>query len=547
MSLTLARLLQSLGEALAAAGDRAQAAQRFAEALDLRLRIADAPGESETRLARARFLRDGGDLHAALDDAARAVEILEREESQVGDLERRATFRATNRDTFVTWIDILLGLDELEPGTGRDAQAFEASERWRARSLRELVERGEPGGEAAAGPISLAAIQSGVLDAESLLLSYCLGERRSYLFAVSAGDLRIFRLPPRATIEALARRAYELTAESALRTRRYDAERAAAELSRLVLAPVAAELAGRRLLIEGDGVLQYVPFAALPDPSAPGALLVERHEIVLVPSAATVAALRARSRPAAPRSAAILADPVFSVTDPRVSQRAASDPRVSRRAAGDPRVSQRVAGDLVRSASDVGLAGFDRLPFTRREADEIGKLAPDALSALGFAATRELALSPALADFRIVHFATHGVVDSRRPERSGLVLSLVDEHGVARDGYLRVPEIAGLELRSDLVVLSACRTALGREVWGEGLVGLARGFMAAGSPRVVATLWNVRDEASAEWMRRFYGGLLRDGLRPAAALRQAQLAMRADPRWRAPYYWAGFVLQGEWR
>lgn len=201
----------------------------------------------------------------------------------------------------------------------------------------------------------------------------------------------------------------------------------------------------------------------------------------------------------------------------------------------------------MRSASDVGLAAFDRLPFTRREAEAIGKLAPDALSALGFAATRELALSPALADFRIVHFATHGLVDSRRPERSGLVLSLVDEHGVARNGYLRVPEIAGLELRSDLVVLSACRTALGREVWGEGLVGLARGFMAAGSPRVVATLWNVRDEASSEWMRRFYGGLLRDGLRPAAALRQAQLAMRAHPRWRAPYYWAGFVLQGEWR
>ncbi|HEX6047098.1 MAG TPA: CHAT domain-containing protein, partial [Pyrinomonadaceae bacterium] len=149
--------------------------------------------------------------------------------------------------------------------------------------------------------------------------------------------------------------------------------------------------------------------------------------------------------------------------------------------------------------------------------------------------------------YRIVHFATHGLLNSQHPALSGIVLSLYDEQGRPVDGFLRAHEIYNLQLNADLVVLSACRTALGREIKGEGLVGLTRGFMYAGTPAVVASLWDVRDQATAELMSRFYEGMFKEGKRPAAALRAAQLSLSKEKRWSAPYYWAGFVLQGEWR
>jgi len=149
--------------------------------------------------------------------------------------------------------------------------------------------------------------------------------------------------------------------------------------------------------------------------------------------------------------------------------------------------------------------------------------------------------------FRILHFATHGIINDKHPERSGIVLSLVDERGRAQDGYLRLHEIYNLQLSADIVVLSACQTGLGKEIRGEGLVGLTRGFMYAGSPRVVASLWKVADAATAELMKRFYQGMLKDNLRPAAALRAAKVEMWKQKRWNAPYYWGAFELQGEWK
>ena len=152
-----------------------------------------------------------------------------------------------------------------------------------------------------------------------------------------------------------------------------------------------------------------------------------------------------------------------------------------------------------------------------------------------------------MAGARVVHFATHGFLNSETPELSGLVLSLVDREGNPTDGFLRLHDVYALSLAADLVVLSGCRTALGKEVRGEGLLGLTRGFFYAGAPRVMASLWPVRDRATAELMQRFYRGLLRDGLPPAAALRAAQRSLRREPRWRDPYYWAPFVIQGDWQ
>jgi CHAT domain-containing protein len=176
------------------------------------------------------------------------------------------------------------------------------------------------------------------------------------------------------------------------------------------------------------------------------------------------------------------------------------------------------------------------------------RLAPTgALLATGFDAGRELAVSGRLSEYRIVHFATHAVLDNQRPELSGVVLSLFDRAGRPRDGFIRLHDVYGLTLNADLAVLSGCQTALGRELPGEGLLGLTRGFMSAGVRAVVASLWPVDDESTSELMARFYRGLLQEGRRPADALRHAQLEMSTTRRWGHPFHWAGFVLQGDWR
>ena len=190
-----------------------------------------------------------------------------------------------------------------------------------------------------------------------------------------------------------------------------------------------------------------------------------------------------------------------------------------------------------------------RLPFTRQEATRLIALAPpdSSLGAVDFNASREAVLGGDLSQYRYVHFATHGLLDSERPGLSSLVLSMVDADGNPRDGFLRANDIYSLKLPADLVVLSACQTGLGKDVKGEGLIGLTRGFMYAGAARVVVSLWNVNDRATAELMTRFYERMLKQGERPAAALRAAQVEMWRQKQWRSPYYWGAFVLQGEWR
>jgi CHAT domain-containing protein len=194
-------------------------------------------------------------------------------------------------------------------------------------------------------------------------------------------------------------------------------------------------------------------------------------------------------------------------------------------------------------------AGFARLAFSRQEAASIIALTSKetGLKATDFSASRALALSRELNQYRILHFATHGLLNNERPELSGLVFSLVDQQGKPQDGFLRLHEIYNLQLNADLIVLSACETGLGKEIKGEGLIGLTRGFMYAGAPRVIASLWNVDDLATAELMKLFYQRMLKDGLPAGAALRAAQLELSGQKRWAHPYFWAGFLLHGEWK
>jgi CHAT domain-containing protein len=421
-------------------------------------------------------------------------------------------------------------------------------------------------------PLDLAGIREKVVDSETLLLEYALGEERSYLWAVSQGELRSHELPPRAEIEGAARHVYDLltarlpaqdeTAKEARRRVREADEAywaAAGELSEMLLGPVAEVMAGRRLLVVSDGALQFLPFAALPVPGTTGdpVPLVARHEVVHLPSASALAVLRERDRGTrtSGRTVAVLADPVFETDDPRVSSKTASvrktdaqSGEVKGPAADWTESSMQSALRAVGFMQD-GEISIPRLVATRREARAIAGLAPDGTSftALGFDANLATARSPELGRYPIVHFATHGLVNSENPGLSGILLSMVDADGEPQPGFLTLDDIYDLELPAELVVLSACSTALGKEVRGEGLVGIVRGFMYAGAERVVASLWKVDDQATGELMKRFYRHMLEEKSSPAAALRQAQIEMWREGEFRQPFYWAAFVLQGEWR
>lgn len=435
-----------------------------------------------------------------------------------------------------------------------------------------------------------------MLDSDTLLLEYFLGGERSYLWAVTPTAIASYELPKREEIETAAKSVYQLLnarnqyiksetkVERKARIARADLEypAAAAKLSQMILAPVAAELGRKRLLIVSDGALLYIPFAALIDPaqtrsSKPRPLVVV-HEIVSLPSASTLAVLRrdTRDREPAAKVLAVLADPVFAADDERVrtglNQAIKADSTQPNAAessqANDTRPPQtkaesktgemqnqrqlaleEVAKSAQESNATSGKLRLARLPGTRREANQIVTLVPvqERKLALDFAASRVTALSNDLADYRYLHFATHGLLNSVHPELSGLVLSLVDEKGEPEDGFLRAHEVFNLKLSADLVVLSACQTGLGKEVRGEGLLSLTRGFMYAGAPRVVVSLWNVNDEATAELMVDFYKAILSGKMSPAAALRAAQIDVSKQKQWANPFYWAAFTIQGEWR
>lgn len=413
-------------------------------------------------------------------------------------------------------------------------------------------------------PLNATEIQQRVVDGDTLLLEYSLGDKHSFLWAVTPATLESFELPPRGEIEKAASQLYELltsrgtnrAAETQTIGRPAGPEKqltdAIAQLSDIVLGPVRKLLGGKRLLVVADGALQYIPFGVLsarPVQDQGTKIfepLIVTNEVVNATSASALELIRrqVKGRASAPKQIVVFADPVFELDDPRVTPRAADQAQKPTPPARNT-VSQRAQN----SGREPSIAEFQRLPFSRDEAEDILSLLPkaDAMKVLDFAASRETVTRSALDQYRVVHFATHAVMNASRPELSGIVLSLVDERGGLQDGFLRLDDIYNLRLNADLVVLSACRTALGREMRGEGMVGLTRGFFYSGASRVIASLWNVSDRATAELMKRLYQKMLSGKMRPSVALREAQLEMYKQERWQAPFYWAGFVLQGEWK
>jgi CHAT domain-containing protein/Tfp pilus assembly protein PilF len=603
--------LHNLGTVYEKLGDAPQALDQFHQALPLWRQINSVEGEALTLYMIAKVERKQGDLKSALGHVEDSIRLSETLRSRLGSEELRASLLATTGNSYELKIAILMQLDQQHKGEGYAARAFETSERARARSLVDLLTESranirqgvdpqllaqeqtirrelnakalqlrkltlsDPQSVDLAGlkreiedltsafegveaqirarspayaaltqpqPLTLQEIQR-ELDPDTLLLEYSLGKEQSYLWAVTPTSLSSYELPKRETID---------TAAAAFHTRLRQLanpeglEPAAAQLSDILLAPVASELKKNRLVIVSDGVLQqFVPFSALPVPSALNAKaqpLIADHEIVTEPSASAIAALRrevaGRKRPA--RAVAVLADPVFELNDQRLEG-------LSPQAVG---AGTAAAKPSVFVESATRGTAIERLPKTREEADNILALTTPAqsLARLGFEASKGNAESPGLADYQIVHFATHGVLDQDHPELSGIVFSLYDQKGQGVDGFLRLNEIFNLKLPVDLVVLSACESGQGKLVGGEGLVGLTRGFMYAGAASMVVSLWNVNDAATAELMTRFYQKMLgAEHLRPAAALRAAQLSMINDTKWKHPWYWAPFVVEGEWR
>jgi len=409
-------------------------------------------------------------------------------------------------------------------------------------------------------PLGLTEIQQQALDEDTLLLEYALGEKRSYLWLVSQRSIDSYELPPRAEIEAATRRVYEMLTARPKRGTPPDPQfiAQAKALSGMLLGPAAAQLGAKRLVVVAPGALSYLPFAALPAPEDKKRPvgdydpLIAKHEVVSIPSASVLSIIRREmaGRQRAAKSVAVLADPVFESSDPRLEsvKNGNSSGETPAAPASDVELSELTRAIRTMNFSDAR-AGFTRLAFSRQEAQSIIALTPKGtgLKATDFSANRALALSQQLSQYRILHFATHGLLNSERPELSGLVFSLVDQEGKPQDGFLRLHEIYNLQLNADLIVLSACETGLGKEIKGEGLIGLTRGFMYSGAPRVVASLWNVDDLATAELMKLFYQRMLKDGLPAGAALRAAQLELSGQKRWASPYFWAGFVLHGEWK
>ena len=394
-------------------------------------------------------------------------------------------------------------------------------------------------------PLNLAQVQQ-QLDKDTVLLQYSLGKERSFLWLVTPTSMTSYELPKEADIIKIAQQFHISLGQSAASTDL--AIDSAQKLSKLILTPVqdklAGQLAGKRLVIVADGILQQIPFAALHDSKTNTNYqpLFINHEIVNLPSASTIAIQREKTtnRKPAPKQIAIIADPVFGGSD---------DERVTGKPASIVPNLELERSALNRSAKSLKRESWNRLPYTATEAEGILKLFPSSssLQAFAFDANYSLATNQKLNQYQILHFATHGFVNPDQPELSGIVLSLVDRNGKQIPGYLRLADLFEQDYPAELIVLSACETGLGKNVSGEGLVGLTRGLMYAGAERVALSLWKVNDKGTSVLMQEFYKQMLTKKLTPAQALRAAQMQLWKNPEWRSPHYWAAFTLQGEWR
>ena len=390
--------------------------------------------------------------------------------------------------------------------------------------------------------------QQEVLDGDTVFLEFSLGEKDSYLWVIGRKEVTHYVLPPRERLEAQIGdllellRAREQKPDESIETynaRVNDSEQrypvVASDLSRELLGPAAEKIKGKRLIVSPDGKIAYLPLSALPSPnSETGEPLVVTNEIIYSPSASILSLLKGielRPRIEPTKNLLVFADPVFAASDERL---------------GGNKLDQGVfqtSFAMMRSAESI--KDLARLPASQTEATSVSAIATNSTVVTGFAANRDRVLNSDLADYKVIHFATHGIFNEENPDLSGILLSLYDERGATSEGFIRAADIYGMNLNADMIVLSSCNSGVGKEVRGEGMIGLNAAFLQAGSHSVVSSLWKVDDNATEILMREFYGAMADGSSTPAQALRKAQLSMMHDVRYRSPFYWAAFTMHGD--
>ncbi|MEL6553983.1 MAG: tetratricopeptide repeat protein [Cyanobacteria bacterium J06621_11] len=593
-----AAILNNFGFAYSSLGELDSALDYYQQSLTLAEKIGDRDSIVNAKGNIASVYKQQGDLEAALSEVEDAIALIEDLRTDISPGDLRASYFSTVQGYYQLRTELLMQL-------GRPEAAFENSEAARARQLIELLSEAnvdlaadvspdltstfaqleqslkdieaeraavQNGDEAALTaletasnqilqqleqtlseirekspayatlkqptPLSLSEIQQTVLDDETVLLQYAIGSENSYLWIVSPTQFQAYKLSSTEEIEPVAEKFLSaITTDT--RTRKVN--QLGAELTAQILPTLPSWAAEKRLVIAADGILNQIPFGALPTPNQRSytPLLVE-HEVLAEPSMSAIAVLRQQlaNRPERDPSVAILADPVYRADDERVEGNPSSSSL--------PDINQ---GNLLKSnLRDLDLSNIARLPYTRSESEQIEAIATSikTTTAYDFEATYDWITRPEISQYSIVHLATHGFVNPTNPHLSGVVLGLVAPDGTPRDnGFLRLHDIFNLNLNAELVVLSACQTGLGQNLSGEGVIGLSRGFMYAGAERVMVSLWNVSDESTAQLMGAFYQEMIGENVSPSEALRATQRA-----QWEAgerPNRWAAFTLQGEWQ
>lgn len=592
----LARAQSSLGDTefllgnLSAAGSAYKAALSFFQDE----KNLDYTNEASVQFGLGKVALRQGHLTQAEEHLKRSIDLTKRLRENAVSRELRSSFLDSVHDRFETYVELLMERNAREPAAQLDIQAFEVSESGRAlalldslhphqRELRnpsdpallfkeqtlqtreqqlidqqaELVSRSASGKEMEKVNNDLAEVKSRyeslqaqinsstkftnllrpsisyenirrqLTDSETSLLEYCLGDQSSFAWLITKDGIESYKLADKQTINKAAQELVKVLQKPSPGVDDNKLQDAINEVSRLVLEPFSDKLRTPRLIVVADGGLQYVPFQVLkafPTSSEP---LVAQFDIVDAPSASALASVRQERmhRTPGPKMVVGFGDAVFS-TD----------------YAPNKNDSQ-----MIMDTSKRGALTLPPLFNAKRELNAISNIAgSESVFYTEYDATRQNLLHVDLSQFRILHIVTHGILNDSQPELSGLYLSLVGSNNQPLTGFVGLSDIYKLNAPVDLVVLSACRTALGKESRGEGLIGMTRGFMYAGASSVLASLWQVDDAASAELMKYFYTFLLRDEMTPPAALRTAQNKIRSQPKWRSPYYWAGFTIQGDY-
>ncbi|HKR13957.1 MAG TPA: CHAT domain-containing protein [Pyrinomonadaceae bacterium] len=591
----LARVRTYLGQTEFLIGNLTAAATAYEKALISFRDTTDYTSEAALRFGLGKLAFRQGDLKKTEEHLERSIELTERLRVNASSKDLRSSFLASVHGRYETYVETLMTRYSLEKTEALAIKAFEVSESGRARALldslheypnelrkpddpmlilrerelqkeeQKLVDQraeliGLTGVEKEKNkidkqltdikaqsetvqarlsntnfntllkPINYEQTRSQLIDDETSVLSYSLGDRKSFAWLITKDGIEPYELADKTSIKIAAQQLIELLSVSgANAAAQVKLQTAIDDVSRLVLEPVATNLRTSRLIVVADDVLQYVPFQIL-KPNSAGEPLISRFEVVNAPSASVLAMAKRERNNRQPGTKLLIGfgDPVFSASSTR---------------AGDNTNSGR---NQTREGSSK-LGKLPQLFNAKRELRSIEELvSSDSAFFVEYNATRDNLLKANLGDYRILHVATHGVLDTDQPELSGLAFSMVDSDRQSLNGFVSLPEIYNLRAPVDLVVLSACQTAVGKEIRGEGLVGLTRGFMYAGASGVVASLWKVDDRATAELMKQFYTNLLQDGMRPAAALRKAQNYIRSQKEWSSPYYWAGFTFQGDY-